>query len=177
MTGGAPTAAFAGLGEIVETKTTLGGARKQFRCRVVSRAPDAAVVLFISDRAYQVGDLELPVGTVTLGYFWTDRPFNVYHWLTPEGRTIAHYFNLSANTSITDDALQWSDLTVDVLVRPGGSPEVLDEDELPDDLAPALVDVIAAARAVTLRDAIGTAALTERESTRLWQDLFGRPRP
>jgi uncharacterized protein len=164
------------LPTITEIKRTLDGRTKRFPCRVVARTPDELVVLYVSDRAYQVAELALPPGTVTLATYWTQRPYNVYHWLTPEGRTLAHYFNLSADMELAGDELRWLDLTMDVLVRPGEPPEVLDEHELPPDLSPALRAQIDAALARAQADAAALTRALEAAATARFPALFGRER-
>ena len=175
-----PEGFLAGLPEILEVKTTLQGERKEFRCRVLARTGaavgDAVTVLFVADRAYQVADLVLPAGTITFGHFWGSRPYNVYHWLAPDGRTIAHYFNLSTDTAISDDRLQWKDLAVDVLARPGAPPEVLDEADLPDTLDRETLMTLAEATREVLADAPAIVAELEARADRLWQRLYSRPR-
>jgi predicted RNA-binding protein associated with RNAse of E/G family len=79
----------------------------------------------------QLEDILLPEGTVSLGYFWQDRSYNVYHWIDQQQDTVALYFNIADNTTITQKTIAWRDLTVDVLITPDGRCRVLDEDELP----------------------------------------------
>jgi predicted RNA-binding protein associated with RNAse of E/G family len=124
------------LPTIVEVKRTLAGVEKRFDCRVLSRAPGHLAVLWIAPAAMQVHGIDLPAGTVSVGHFWTDRPYNVYHWLRADRSlsTIGYYFNLADETRWTADRLDWRDLTVDVLATPEGRLDVLDEDELPPDL-------------------------------------------
>jgi predicted RNA-binding protein associated with RNAse of E/G family len=164
------------LPEILEVKRTLAGARKQFRCRRLACAPGAVTVLFVSDRPYVVGGLTLATGTVTFGHFWEDRPYNVYHWLDPDGRTLAHYFNLADGTRIQPDTLAWLDLAIDVLVRPGIPPQVLDEHELPADLDPRLRVAVDAARAAVLADHPAVIAALEARADELWPRLTGGAR-
>jgi hypothetical protein len=175
-----PDGFLAGLPEIREVKTTLQGERHEFRCRVLARTGaavgDAITVLFISDREYQVADLVLPPGTITFGHFWGGRPYNVYHWLTPDGRTVAHYFNLSSDTVIDETTLHWKDLAVDVLARPGAAPEVLDEADLPDTLDRETLMVIADATRAVLVEAPAIVAELEGRADRLWQRVWSRPR-
>ena len=175
-----PDGFLAGLPEIREVKTTLLGERLEFACRVLARTgaavSDAITVLFISDREYRVGDLVLPAGTVTFGHFWGNRPYNVYHWLTSDGRTVAHYFNLSADTVIDEATLRWKDLAVDVLVRPGSTPEVLDEADLPDTLDRETLMTIAEATRSVLIEAPVIVAELEGRADRLWQRVWSRPR-
>ncbi|HET8629413.1 MAG TPA: DUF402 domain-containing protein [Thermomicrobiales bacterium] len=131
---------------ILEVKETLAGEHQEFACSLLAAAPGEAVILYEMHRAGRVADLDLPAGTLSLGYFWEDRPYNAYHWLTPAGRTLALYCNIADRTRITPAAIAWRDLAVDVLATPDGRAQVLDEDELPPDLDPALRAAIAAAR-------------------------------
>jgi hypothetical protein len=169
------------LPTIVERKRTLLGAEKVFTCRVLDRAPGALAVLFVSDRTYTVGPLSLPAGTITFGHFWQappydDRPYNVYHWLTPQGATLAHYFNLTDATVIAERELSYLDLSVDVLLRPGAPPAILDADEVPADLAPAVRARISEALAAVLRQAPSAATALESRADQLWQRLHGSAR-
>ncbi|MEO7669503.1 MAG: hypothetical protein ABIW57_09190, partial [Polyangia bacterium] len=95
-------AAAAALPEITEVKRTLAGVEKRFACRVLAREGSHLVVLFIAPAAMNVHGVSLPAGTVTFGHFWTDRPYNVYHWLEQStGATIGYYLNLSEATRLT----------------------------------------------------------------------------
>lgn len=162
--------------EITEIKTTLTGKTKRFTCRAVSRTANDAVVLFVSDRVFQVGDLPLPAGTVTLAYYWVDRPYNVYHWMTPDGGTLALYFNIARDTVITERELRWHDLTVDVLLRPGAGPVVLDEDELPVELDQPTRQSIDRACATVLATCDEIAGSVERASSGWFAAVFGKER-
>ncbi len=108
---------------------------------------------YVTDREWRISGagVTVPVGTVTVGHFWVDRPYNVYHWLVG-GRTLAYYCNVATDTVIAADLITHLDLTVDILIRPSGEAVVLDEDELPDDLAPPFRLVIARAREALLAD-------------------------
>ena len=127
---------------ILEVKRTLYGREKRFQCRLIDFAVlrDArgeqrhAVVLFVAAAAMHVHGVDLPAGTVSIGHFWTDRPYNVYHWLRGDRTTVGYYFNLADRTTWTAERLDWRDLTVDVLATPEGRLDVLDEDELPAEL-------------------------------------------
>jgi len=114
----------------VEVKVRPDGRRQEFRCELVARGAHWVVLRYVTQTPSRVDDLELQPGTVTYGYFWTDRPYNVYHWVTPDGRTLGTYINLSGEVDIRAERLTWLDLAADVLVRPGGQPQVLDADEL-----------------------------------------------
>ncbi len=116
----------------LEVKLQPDGRQQTFRCELVARGTGWVVLRYVTTRAWQVDDLEVQPGTLTYGYFWVDRPYNVYHWVSPEGRTIAYYINLSDAVRLEEDRILWVDLAADVLIRPGTPPQVLDTQELAD---------------------------------------------
>ena len=167
---------IAALPEITEVKQTLAGGRKTFSCRLVARRPGEAVVLFISSAPVRIHDVSLPAGTVTFGYFWQERDFNVYHWMAPDGATIAFYINLADGTRIEPERLVWRDLALDILVLPVAEPIVLDEHELPTVLDPATRARIQEAKEELLASAGDLKIEIEAASDRLWPTVFGGER-
>jgi hypothetical protein len=164
------------LPPVLEIKRTLSGREKRFSCRLLQGDPAGhrAVLLFVSQEPMHVHGIDLPPGTVTFGYFWSDRPYNAYHWLDAGGETIGVYFNLSDSTRIGDGVLEWRDLTVDILATPAGRLEVLDEDELPADLAADLLRDIHQAKASILDNAPALIAEIEGQSRVLGAAIFSR---
>ncbi|HEV8229123.1 MAG TPA: DUF402 domain-containing protein [Candidatus Limnocylindria bacterium] len=132
---------------IIERKTRLDGTASEYACeRLVIERGRRAVIRYPIDRDWIIADTGLVIrpGNVTIAHYWIDRPYNVYHWLDDD-RTIAFYCNVATDTVIEEDVVGYTDLVVDVLVRPSGETLVLDEEELPADLAPAHRAVIARA--------------------------------
>jgi predicted RNA-binding protein associated with RNAse of E/G family len=125
---------------VTERKTRLDGTVSEYRCERLSlEVGRRAVLRYVIDRDRVIGDtgIELRRGQITIAHYWIDRPYNVYHWLDG-ARTIAYYCNIASDTIIGEDLVGYTDLVVDVLLRPSGETIVLDEEELPADLAPAL---------------------------------------
>ncbi len=131
---------------VTEIKTTLAGEEKRFDCELLARGAAETVVIYRMPRDVELEDVALPEGSISLGYFWAHKPFNAYHWLDDQGRTLALYFNISDGTRLGDDEIAWRDLAVDVLITPDLRCRVLDEDELPADLDADLRAYIEAAR-------------------------------
>jgi len=157
---------------ILEIKRTLDGREKRFDCAVLARTPTHLVVLFVSTGPMNVHGVGLPAGTVTFGHFWTDRPYNVYHWLDRRsGENLGTYVNVADQTTIEDGVLAWRDLVVDVLVAPGRALAVLDEDELPADLPPELRARIAATTATLRASWAELAAELEAARAALWPSI------
>lgn len=134
--------------EIIEIKETLNGSIQNFTCNLLNSSIGEMVVLFRLNEDIQVEDLLLSAGTLSFGYFWADRPYNAYHWVSPEGESLGVYFNISDQTKISDNQVYWRDLIVDVLATPDNRCQIIDEDELPNDLDPYLKEKIEAARVI-----------------------------
>jgi len=151
---------------ITERKTRLDGTVVEYACEaLVVEAGRRAVVRYVTERerTLEGTDLVLPKGTVTVGHFWTDRPYNVYHWLAA-GRTVGLYVSIATDTTIEPDAIAYRDLVVDVLIRPSGAIEILDEDELPPSIEPRYRLAIAKALEVCVTEAKRLTAEIERET-------------
>lgn len=153
---------------IREIKETLDGSLHIFRCQPVDIKTDRAVVCYRHEKEQQVADVQLPADTVSLGYFWTNRNYNVYHWLTPQVSTVGFYINISDNTRITSSKICWRDLVVDVLLTPDGRCRVLDEDELPRDIEPQLLKKIETTRDDILADRQQLMVAIEEQTTQYW---------
>jgi len=136
---------------VTEVKRRIDGSERTYPCEAAEIADDHAVLLYRITGAGRVADVALPPGTLTVAYYWTGRPYNVYHWIAPSGETLAYYFNLSGPVRLGRDRLEWEDLEVDVLVTPDGRVQVLDEDAVPAAAAPRLPE-IARARERVLAD-------------------------
>lgn len=155
---------------ILEIKRTLDGREKRFDCRLLARSPDGghAAVLWVAPEPMHVHGVDLPGGTVSVGHFWTDRHYNVYHWLDPAGETLGYYFNICDQTRIGADVIEWRDLTVDVLALPGGRLDVLDEHELPAELPTETALAIVDGKDAILTDPAALLANIETASRASW---------
>jgi predicted RNA-binding protein associated with RNAse of E/G family len=115
---------------------------------------------------------------VTFGHFWTDRPYNVYHWLDAStGETLGYYFNVSEDTRVEGDTLWWRDLIVDVLLSPAGIAVVLDENEIPAEAPETLRAQIRQSCATVLRDAGDLRRELDRHRDILWRRHRAGGRP
>lgn len=67
-------------------------------------------------------------------------------------RPIGYYINIVDSVSLTPACFTYRDLVLDLFIAPGGEPVVLDEEELPLDIEPALHAFIEAIKRQLLRD-------------------------
>jgi predicted RNA-binding protein associated with RNAse of E/G family len=151
---------------ITERKTRLDGSVVEYQCEpLVIEEGRRALVRYVTerDRPLEGTDLVLRKGTVTVGHFWTDRPYNVYHWLDG-GKTVALYVSVATDTTIEAAAIAYRDLVVDVLIRPSGAIEILDEDELPPSIEPRYRLAIAKALETCITEGRRLSAEIERET-------------
>jgi predicted RNA-binding protein associated with RNAse of E/G family len=160
------------LTPILEIKQTLAGVEKRFDCLKLAGDARHVVVLWIAREPMHVHGVDLPAGTVSFGHFWSDRFYNVYHWVDAAQRTIGLYFNIADQTQIGPEQLAWRDLVVDVLATPEGRLEVLDEDELPAALAPDVAEHLAAGKAAILDAPKAVIAEIEAASRALYPLVF-----
>ena len=120
---------------VTERKTRFDGSVQDFACQALRIEPGShAVIRYDFERDWSVHGIQLPKGGFTAGHFWMDRPYNVYHWLDPAAHTLGFYFNVGHTDLVTEALVTWRDLIIDVLVKPDGAIDILDEDEVPPDL-------------------------------------------
>lgn len=126
--------------KFTEIKHRIDGPTSTFECKLIHWEPDHVIIRYDigGHETWEVAGIQLPPGTITYAYYWTNRPYNVYHWVLPDGTTAGYYFNLADETRIGKDRVEWRDLVVDILVTPEGHYQVLDEEELPATLAPSI---------------------------------------
>ncbi len=146
--------------EVEERKRKLDGRTLRYRCEALELSPQRAVLLYRTTHDVDLAGVGIPAGTLSYGVYWAERPFNVYRWVDGSGTVIAHYFNVATDTRLSAEAVDWLDLEVDVLFTPDGHVRVLDEEEVPADLAPAHRAALATALA-RLSDPSGVVAEVE----------------
>jgi predicted RNA-binding protein associated with RNAse of E/G family len=119
---------------ILERKQRLTGQESLYRCELIDLAPSGGILRHVLEKAVPVDILRLEAGTITYGFYWIDRMYNLYWWLNPGNRTIAYYYNIADSTRLNRREFSWRDLAIDILILPEGRPKVLDADELPEDI-------------------------------------------
>jgi protein associated with RNAse G/E len=139
---------------IVEVKRTLDGKVIEYPAEALLIEDGRHVVLLYRIDIAEVvagGRITLPAGTLSFGYFWADRPYNVYHF-TYAGDTLVYYVNIGRFHSLSETELLWDDYAVDVLASPDGTFEVLDENEVPVTVDRSIREFISAATAHVLAE-------------------------
>lgn len=117
---------------IVERKIKPDGTVREYACELVTRAPGVMVVRFrMPDGGAAFGSpVAIPPGTVSLGWFWTRRPHNLYRMFRADGTLVAHRFDAVADVKLLDGAVEYRDLVLDWWVMPDDTIVEEDRDEL-----------------------------------------------
>lgn len=118
---------------IVERKQKPGGAVRDYPCILVYDArPALMVVRFVMERGGAIfgTPVEVPPGSISDGFFWARRPYNLYRMYRTDGSLIAHRLDAVADVVLTDGAVTYRDLFLDWWVYPDGTIVEEDRDEL-----------------------------------------------
>ena len=118
------------LPAFLEVKRRPDGRRQVFPCSLLARDEGAVVLHYHLTRLWTVDTVRLEPGDETIAYYWTARPYNVYHWIRPDGITAGFYFNAARDTAFFDDRVEWTDLGLDLLVLPDGQTVWIDEEDV-----------------------------------------------
>lgn len=107
-----------------------GTIKKAWDCRLVSASENR--LEFVGAFAHEIVHSELgtiAAGTASHEYYWIDRWYNIFRFVTPEGNLRNYYCNVNMPPVFDGTILDYVDLDLDLLVWPDGSYEILDRSE------------------------------------------------
>lgn len=116
----------------LERKQKPDGTWREYSCTLMHHSPTLVVVRFVMARGGAIfgTPISIPPGSVSDGYFWTRRPYNLYRMKDAEGAIIAHRFDAVTDVRIGGDNVSYRDLVLDWWVQPDGAVIEEDRDEL-----------------------------------------------
>lgn len=155
-----------------EYKVTYFGETKVFDCSLLEKEKGELVLLYKPSRPMNFAGINFDEDSISFGYYWQGRYYNVYHWKDKNGKTLLYYFNVSKETKIDEKSVRWVDLIVDVELIPGRHPNVLDEDEVPRDFSESDASIVRKTRDHILQNIVD---MTRNLETRT-NELFRRAR-
>jgi len=135
-----------------ERKQLLSGGEVTYDCELVTLQDRFGILKYVISRRYRVGSLNILPGMISYGFYWTERPYTLYSWLTKGGDKVGYYFNLADSISLSNREFAWRDLALDILVCPSGKVEILDEEQVPPDLEEDLRSYIESAKELVLEN-------------------------
>ena len=113
---------------VIERKLKPDGTVREYPCTLLHLERGLAVVAFVMARGGTIPGLPvvIPPGSVSYGYFWKRRPYNLYRMKRGDGSIIAHRFDALAEVSLGAGVVSYRDVVLDWWVLPGG--EIIEED-------------------------------------------------
>jgi predicted RNA-binding protein associated with RNAse of E/G family len=115
---------------ITENKRHVDGRQELFQCEGLVVGARQAVIRFRHQQARTVSGFHLPAGSITYGFFWRGRHYILYRFVGPEGRLIAHRFDVVDEVRISRRRVEYLDLALDMWVGPDGRARLEDEEEV-----------------------------------------------
>lgn len=154
---------------ITERKHYPDGRVQEFDCLLLRRAAGVAAMRFdhLGPAATRYG---VPEGSYTVGYFWRERPCNLYRIRDPAGHRLRDRFDVIRDCRIARNAVEYTDLYVDLLVDAGGNLVREDENELEEAVGAGTITVAERDRALRALEelAAGGYRRTIEEAERFW---------
>jgi predicted RNA-binding protein associated with RNAse of E/G family len=133
-----------------EVKRLLAGDEVIYECELIHIEEDFGILKYIFNKEFKIEDIIIHSGTVSYGFYWMNKPYNLYMWF--DKSITAYYFNIADSIYLSRQKFVWRDLVVDVLVLPNGFIKVLDEEEIPLSIDKSLKDYIESGKKTILQN-------------------------
>lgn len=138
---------------VTEIKNHIHGPPSFFHCTAVRLGREDVLLRYVTRREGLIRDMAVPAGSVTQAYYAQGADCVPWRVCGPVGNEICTLIHVADQVRVCEDRVSYRDLLVDVLVEPGGTPQILDRDELEQALADGLL---------SQREAHGALAVAER---------------
>lgn len=128
-----PPGSAVGIGRpYLERKQKPDGTWREYNCTLLHLSANLVVVRFVMEQGGAIfgTPIEVPPGSVSHGYFWKRRDYNLYRMRRSDGSLIAHRFDAVASVVIGAGEVSYRDLVLDWWVQPDGTIIEEDRDEL-----------------------------------------------
>lgn len=112
----------------LERKQKPDGSWREYGCTLLYRDAGLVIVRFLMEKggAIHGAPIEVPPGSVSHGYFWKRRPYNLYRMRRADGSLIAHRFDAVTDVQIGAGGVSYRDLILDWWSLPDGT--IFEED-------------------------------------------------
>ena len=120
---------------MLEIKRNLAKPDEHFDCEALQVTPSHAVLRYVTDRDWLVGNTLIPAGSVTVAHYRTDQEYVVWRMIDPGGQLLGHLIHVAREIEVSATSVVWTDLLLDVWIGADGEVLTLDEDELDERVA------------------------------------------
>jgi len=115
---------------IEEIKVHKNRETQRFRCSLLHRAAGYLVLFYRAEQPGRIKDIVIPKGSTTIAHYWAGRGYVLWRMYGTDSSLIGNLFHICRDVTITETAVQYLDLIIDIWIPAHGAPRVLDEDEL-----------------------------------------------
>jgi hypothetical protein len=100
---------------VIERKWKPDGTCREYPCTLLHADGTVVVIEFLMPQGGNVfgAPITIPPGSVSHGYFWLRRPYNLYRMRGPDGQLIAHRFDAVADVKFDGQHVDYRDLILD----------------------------------------------------------------
>ncbi len=141
--------------DFLEIKRHLNKPDEQYRCRLVRREPGHVILKYVSDRPFASEELGIsfPPGCITIALYRQERPYVFWAIHSPAGERLGYLVHISKDMRISQNAVEYVDMLLDIWFFPDGRYIVLDEDEVDECLKAGRLDEAAVRYIETAKEA------------------------
>jgi hypothetical protein len=117
---------------VIERKLKPDGSVREYPCELVHLAGGLAIIRFLMAKGGEIfgTPVVVPPGSVSYGFFWKARPYNLYRMKRADGSLIAHRFDALTDVRLSREVIEYRDLVLDWWVMPDDTILEEDRDEL-----------------------------------------------
>ncbi len=115
----------------LEKKVKIDGTVREYRCTAAHLERGMAIIRFQMRGGGLVPGtaVYVPPGSVSFGFFWASKPYNLYRMMDRDGVAFAHRFDAVADVQIGEHELSYRDLELDWWALPDDTLIEEDRDE------------------------------------------------
>jgi hypothetical protein len=118
--------------KVTETKRHLNKPTEQYECDLIESSPGHMTLRYVSDRTFASTRLGItfPPGCITVALYWEDRPYVFWGIFSPDKELLGYLIHICRDVKISEDAVGYLDMLLDIWFFPDGRHLILDEDEV-----------------------------------------------
>jgi hypothetical protein len=106
--------------KVIERKKKPDGSVREYACTVAAVEGGLLVIRYRMDAGGKFETpVRLPAGSVSYGFFWRRRPYNLYRFTGQGGEVLGHRLDAVAQVRWGEGVVEYRDLELDWWVLPG----------------------------------------------------------
>ena len=118
--------------KVTETKRHINKPTERYECDLIEFRPGRMTLRYVSDRTFASTRLGItfPPGCITIALYWESRPYVFWGIFSPNKELLGYLIHICRDVQISEDAVGYLDMLLDIWFFPDGRHLILDEDEV-----------------------------------------------